>query len=59
VRKIPGSDVMIEAAIERNPHGRLTTPDDVAKAMLALSTPATRWISGNVIMVDGGEDIAG
>ena len=59
LRKIPGSDEMIDAATKRNPHGRLTTPEDVARAMLALSTPATRWISGNVIMVDGGEDIAG
>ncbi|MFW6049876.1 MAG: enoyl-ACP reductase FabI [Myxococcota bacterium] len=59
LRKIPGSDRMVEQARARNPHGRLTTPEDVARAIVALSTPAAQWISGNTINVDGGEDIAG
>ena len=59
LRKIPGSDAMVDVAVRRNPHRRLTTPDDVAKAMIALSMPATDWITGNTIYVDGGEDIAG
>ena len=59
LRKIPGNEEMIEAAMKRNPHDRLTTPEDVAQAMLALATPAAYWINGNTIMVDGGEDIAG
>lgn len=59
LRKIPGSDQMVDHATRRNPHGRLTAPEDVAQALVALSTPATRWISGNTINVDGGEDIAG
>jgi NAD(P)-dependent dehydrogenase (short-subunit alcohol dehydrogenase family) len=59
LRKIPGNEEMIEVATARNPHGRLTTPEDVAQALVALATPATHWINGNVIRVDGGEDIAG
>ena len=59
LRKIPGSDVMIDNAKSRNPHGRLTLPEDVADAMVALSTPATRWITGNTIYIDGGEIIGG
>lgn len=59
LRKIPGSEAMIEHAQRRNPHGRLTTTDDVAKAIVAMSTPATQWITGNVIYVDGGEIIGG
>ena len=59
LRKIPGSDQMIEAATKRNPHRRLTTPDDVARALVALARPETAWITGNVIGVDGGEEIAG
>ena len=51
--------VMIENAKSRNPHGRLTLPEDVADAMIALSTPATRWITGNTIYIDGGEIIGG
>jgi len=59
LRKIPGSDAMIESATSRNPYGRLTVPEDVADAIVALSTPAARWITGNTIYVDGGEIIGG
>lgn len=59
LRKIPGSDEMIVSATKRNPHGRLTTPGDVARALVALARPETAWITGNVIGVDGGEEIAG
>ena len=59
LRKIPGHEEMIEGAKRRNPSGRLTTPEDVAKAIAALSDPRCAWLTGNVIGVDGGEDIAG
>ncbi|HEY7472254.1 MAG TPA: SDR family oxidoreductase [Gemmatimonadota bacterium] len=59
LRKIPGSAEMVESAAKRNPHGRLTTPEDVARALVVLSRPETAWITGNVIGVDGGEEIAG
>ena len=59
LRKIPGNEKLIEFARQRNPHGRLTTPQDVAAAIGVLSRPETYWVTGNVIGVDGGEDIAG
>jgi len=59
LRKIPGHEEMIQVAKRRNPHKRLTTPDDVASAMVALASPATHWITGNTIYVDGGEAISG
>jgi len=31
----------------------------VARALVALSGPGGGWVSGNVIGVDGAEDIAG
>jgi NAD(P)-dependent dehydrogenase (short-subunit alcohol dehydrogenase family) len=58
-RKIPGSERLFAEGARRNPHGRLTTPEDVARAVVALSTPGTDWITGNVINVDGGEEISG
>jgi len=58
LRKIPGHDAMIAAAIQRNPRGRLTTPEDVAQAIVALSDGQTSWLTGNVLGVDGGELIA-
>ncbi len=55
--KIPGSDKLFEFAKMRNPGGRLTTPQDVASAIAALMDDRTHWMTGNVIRVDGGEDI--
>jgi len=59
LRKIPGNDVMIETALQRNPNGRLTTPQDVADAVALLMHREAAWISGNVLGVDGAEDIVG
>lgn len=36
------------------PLGRLGTPADVADACLFLASPAARWITGAVLVVDGG-----
>lgn len=57
LRRIPGSDALLDGAAARNPSGRLTTPEDVAAATVALCSPDTHWITGNVINVDGGEEI--
>jgi enoyl-[acyl-carrier-protein] reductase (NADH) len=59
LRKIPGNEAMIERVLALHPARRLTTPADVAGALVALASWRTRWISGNVIGVDGAEDIAG
>jgi NAD(P)-dependent dehydrogenase (short-subunit alcohol dehydrogenase family) len=59
LRKIPGHEAIAETALKRNPAGRLTTTDDVARAIAALCRPGTEWMTGNVIGVDGGEDIIG
>ena len=59
LRKIPGNDKMVAVAQERNPSGRLTTPEDVAKFMALMTDARAQWVTGNVIGVDGGEDIVG
>jgi NAD(P)-dependent dehydrogenase (short-subunit alcohol dehydrogenase family) len=57
LRKIPGNERLIDEATRKNPSGRLTQPEDVAEAIAALSLADTHWITGNVIGVDGGENI--
>jgi enoyl-[acyl-carrier protein] reductase III len=57
--KIPGYQEMAAAALRNNPSGRMTIPEDVGKAIVAFSHPHTQWMTGNVIRVDGGEDITG
>jgi len=57
LRKIPGAEKMLEVARAKNPAGRLTVPEDIAKAIVALSDDNASFLSGNVIGVDGGEDV--
>jgi enoyl-[acyl-carrier protein] reductase III len=59
VRPIPGHEAYLVEALERNPAGRLTTPEDVARVLVALADPDITWISGAVIPVDAGEAIVG
>lgn len=57
LRKIPGNEEMIKTATARNPFGRLTTPEDVAEALVALSLPQMGFVTGNTLRVDGGENV--
>jgi enoyl-[acyl-carrier protein] reductase III len=59
LRVIPGHEAYVAEALKRNPGGRMTTTDDVAKVLVALADPDVTWISGTVIPVDGGEIIVG
>ena len=59
LRKIPGNAEMIEHCLSIHPAGRLTRPEDVANVIVALSRPETIWLSGNVLGVDGTEDVVG
>jgi len=55
LKKIPGSDKLIKAGIQRNPLGRITKPEDVAGVIYLLCTDESFWINGSLIHVDGGE----
>lgn len=57
LRKIPGHDLLAREAQRRNPAQRLTEPADVARVIALLCAPGAQWVSGEVIGVDGGENI--
>ena len=59
LRKIPGNDKMIEFANKQNPSGRLTLPEDIADYVSLLSKSNNSWMTGNILRIDGGEDIIG
>jgi NAD(P)-dependent dehydrogenase (short-subunit alcohol dehydrogenase family) len=58
LRKIPGSDQIAELARRRNPSGRLTEPEDVAACLVELARSGTYWLTGNVLRIDGGEEVS-
>ncbi len=57
LRAIPSYENIIKIAKEKNPFKRITKPDDVAKVIYLLSRKEASWINGEIIRVDGGEQI--
>jgi enoyl-[acyl-carrier protein] reductase III len=57
LRRIPEGIAMLERVNESNPSGRATTPEEVATTIAVLSDERLQWMTGNVIGVDGGEEI--
>jgi 3-oxoacyl-[acyl-carrier protein] reductase len=53
-RRLAG-DPLYARILEGIPFGRLGTPDEVADAVLFLASPLARWITGQTIVVDGGQ----
>ena len=59
LRKIPGNEEMIKNSLKINPSKRLTIPQDIANVISMIGISEDTWMTGNVIRIDGGEDITG
>lgn len=59
LRKIPQNNKIIDQALQRNPQGRLTKPEDIAYFILDNYKRKSHWMTGCVIHIDGGETISG
>ena len=44
---------VFKGAMERNPTGRMGTPQDIANAAVFLSSPASSFTTGINMLVDG------
>ena len=47
------SDVFLEAAADR-PLGRVGTPEEIAQAVFYLASDSSSFVTGTVLVVDGG-----
>jgi len=52
--KITGNEASLKASTAMHPLGRIGEPNDVASAITWLLDPATTWVTGQIIGVDGG-----
>jgi NAD(P)-dependent dehydrogenase (short-subunit alcohol dehydrogenase family) len=43
-----------EGVITHNPSGRLSTPEEIAKAVVWLCSDAASFVAGHTMTVDGG-----
>jgi NAD(P)-dependent dehydrogenase (short-subunit alcohol dehydrogenase family) len=57
LRRIPEGPALLERVATANPSGRATRPEDIANAIVALSDERLYWMTGNVLGIDGGEEI--
>jgi len=40
-----------------HPIGRIGQPEDVAKAILYLASDDASWVTGSILVIDGGESV--
>jgi 3-oxoacyl-[acyl-carrier protein] reductase len=52
--KITASEMALKASAAMHPLGRIGDPSDVATAICWLLDPATTWVTGQIIGIDGG-----
>ncbi len=57
LRRIPEGVSLLERVQGSHPMGRATTPEDIAQTIAVLSDERLQWLTGNVLGVDGGEEI--
>ncbi|HXK90315.1 MAG TPA: SDR family oxidoreductase, partial [Thermosynergistes sp.] len=44
----------LQSSARERPLGRIGTPEDIANAVLFLASDLSKWITGAVLVVDGG-----
>ncbi|MDF1679044.1 3-oxoacyl-ACP reductase family protein [Ponticaulis sp.] len=47
-------DDMVKSISDATPLSRLSMPDDIADVIVFLASPASRWVNGRSVVVDGG-----
>ena len=58
LKVFPSYDKMVEEVVRRTPFGRVGTAEEVADVVVFLCTDKAKWITGQVLVVDGGYSLA-
>lgn len=53
--EFPGGDPLYTRTLKSIPFGRMGTPEEIAEVALFLASPHARWVTGQVLAVDGGQ----
>jgi NAD(P)-dependent dehydrogenase (short-subunit alcohol dehydrogenase family) len=53
------SETIAQAVHDRTPLGRLGNPEDIVGAALYLASPLSDFVNGEVLIIDGGMNVAG
>ena len=58
LKVFPNYQQMVDEVVRRTPFGRVGTPDEIADVVVFLCTEKAKWITGQVMIVDGGYSLA-
>lgn len=50
---------MEQGFLRHTPMGRFGQPEDIAQAVLYLASPLSAWVTGHLLVVDGGQSLRG
>ena len=51
---VPDVDEVLTQIAAAHPLGRISDPDEIAETIVFLASPRSRFVSGAILMVDGG-----
>ena len=52
--KLTANEATLKASTALHPLGRIGEPGDVAEVVAWLLAPETKWVTGQIVSVDGG-----
>ncbi len=58
LKGFPSYQGMLEEVVRRTPYDRVGTPEEVAEVVVFLCSDRSRWVTGQIIVVDGGYSLA-
>lgn len=58
LKGFPNYQIMVDEVVRRTPFGRIGRPEEIADVVAFLCSDKAKWITGQIIIVDGGYSLA-